>query len=163
MSRDLLNYFMGKEKNLVNIQTGERLKEFAKQFGGIADLERKLGKGRNFFSSYTSGTSALGSEILRELSKMGCDINWLLTGIKSTMIKENSPQYGENINKRLEKLEHRMEEYDLEISLLRKKNERHEAEKKELLESIESLYNGIDKSMPVALALEKLLNSYKTG
>ncbi|MBW7888064.1 MAG: hypothetical protein H3C35_06850 [Bacteroidetes bacterium] len=60
---------------------GERLKLFAeKNFGSVAELERALGKGRNSLSQYIGDRSTPGGQLLLELLKLGCDINWLLSG-----------------------------------------------------------------------------------
>lgn len=60
---------------------GNRLKEFAEAFyGNMAGLARKLGVSQAYFTSYISGRSLPGGEVLIELYNLGCNINWLLTG-----------------------------------------------------------------------------------
>src|SRR5258706_12336164 len=60
---------------------GKRLKEFARsKFSGVAQMERAIDRGVNFFGPYIDGKSKPGSEILRLLAEQGLNVNWLLTG-----------------------------------------------------------------------------------
>jgi len=69
-------------------EIGERLKFFAKKkFGNQAKFARAMGKDLTYFTPYYNGKSYLGGEILSKLVKLGCDINWLLTGEETELQK----------------------------------------------------------------------------
>ncbi len=55
-------------------------------------------------SSYLSGRNAPGALLLVKLVKLGCDIEWLLTGKEREVIKENQKLKAENqqLKERLE-------------------------------------------------------------
>lgn len=98
------------------IEIGIRLKKFAnKFFGSIAALERKLGKPNAFFQNYINGRSYLGGEILRQLSDLGCDVNWLLTGktFNDAVINERLSNLENTFMKDINDLKAQM--YDLKI------------------------------------------------
>jgi transcriptional regulator with XRE-family HTH domain len=60
---------------------GNRLKYYAKDhYGSIRELVKTLDVNESQFSRYLSGTYIPNGEILVKLAKLGCDINWLLTG-----------------------------------------------------------------------------------
>ena len=65
-------------------EIGNRLREFAqKNFSSLAEFGRQFNKDRTFFTPYFNGSSVPGGEILYKLAELGCDITWLLLGIKS--------------------------------------------------------------------------------
>lgn len=60
---------------------GQRIKKFAiARHSSVAELNRAIGKGRNFLGAYVEGRSKPGAEILDALREAGCNINWLLSG-----------------------------------------------------------------------------------
>lgn len=73
-------------------QIAERLKSFMFQyFDGPADLARQLDiSHQSLQSGYLSGRSIPGPDLLVKLSKLGCDIIWLLTDIPNYWINNNS-------------------------------------------------------------------------
>lgn len=63
------------------IEVGKRLREFAKDYGGVGKLAESLNMSIQALSgSYISGKNLPGAEVLARLIDLGCDINWLLTG-----------------------------------------------------------------------------------
>lgn len=58
----------------------ERLYEFANQHGGLREVSRKMGRSDNYLGSYVYGASIPGNKLQEELRKLGCDIEWLMTG-----------------------------------------------------------------------------------
>jgi transcriptional regulator with XRE-family HTH domain len=63
---------------------GERLKEFGiKKFGNVKNFAEALGIKPPSLYNYFNNKSKPGSEFLEQLMQMGCDINWLLTGVTS--------------------------------------------------------------------------------
>ncbi len=57
-----------------------RLKEWAETFGGMAGLERKLGKGRNTLTPYvrTENAPKPGADLLVKFAGLGVNLYWLL-------------------------------------------------------------------------------------
>jgi transcriptional regulator with XRE-family HTH domain len=70
-----------KISHIVNFNLGERLRQFAKQYGGISKLAAALGISQPRLSNYLSGTREISIEIMNKLSDLGCDTNWLMTGL----------------------------------------------------------------------------------
>ncbi|MFC2084941.1 XRE family transcriptional regulator [Bacteroidota bacterium] len=67
------------------IEIGKRLREFIKKkYSTIAEFAEAMDRDKTFFTPYFSGKSIPGGEILAKLRDLGCDINWLLTGIKGS-------------------------------------------------------------------------------
>lgn len=62
------------------MNVAKRLKLFAKTKGGVNELAGVLELTQSGFSRYTSGANLPGALILSKLAKVGCNINWLLTG-----------------------------------------------------------------------------------
>jgi SOS-response transcriptional repressor LexA len=77
------------------VEIGKRLRDFgSKNFNSLTDFEKQLGLAQNTLTKYLSGKSLLGSEYLSKLIDLGCDINWLLHGKRSTgLIKEKGVHY----------------------------------------------------------------------
>jgi len=85
--------------NNSNLPTAERLRLFAKEkFNTIAELERAMGKNKGYLLSYLNGRSMLGGETLKQLSELGCDINWLLTGKNSVSASSETQNVKELLN-----------------------------------------------------------------
>lgn len=74
---------------------GERLKEFSKmRFKSHAELAEKLGIKREQLYPYFNDDSKPGSELLIKLIELGCDVEWLLKGKRSsTLIKSKGVEY----------------------------------------------------------------------
>jgi hypothetical protein len=130
------------------LEIGAKLKEFAKKkFGSIAALERELNKPAAYFQNYINGRSYLGGDILCQLSELGCDINWLLTGEKGDkhIIKEPEGQYnmGEytNLFAEVHALREEIKEYKIMIFDLQRANERLTKENKSLTKTNTELKN----------------------
>lgn len=62
--------------------TGERLRAVADRLhgGNKSELARSLGMQPSSFSKYTDGRRRPGAVVLEKLSRLGVNINWLLTG-----------------------------------------------------------------------------------
>jgi transcriptional regulator with XRE-family HTH domain len=59
---------------------GEKIRLFAESKGiSLAELANLLGMKPQSLQVYISGKSLPGSEILKKLKDLGCDINWLLS------------------------------------------------------------------------------------
>lgn len=73
-------------------KTGSRLRAIAERLhdGNKSDLARSLGMKPNSFSKYTSGRRRPGAVVLEKLSRMGVNVNWLLTG-SGSMFQEGGP------------------------------------------------------------------------
>ena len=74
---------------------GNRLRSFAEEnFQSLADFGRHFGKDRTFFTPYFNGSSVPGGDILKGLAELGCDINWLFQGKRSTgIVREKGVEY----------------------------------------------------------------------
>ena len=77
---------------------GQKLKEFGEtKFKSVTDFAEALGIKREQLYPYYNNTSIPGGEILKRLSELGCDINWLLTGKKNsievTILKDGKEKY----------------------------------------------------------------------
>lgn len=74
------------------VEVGIRLRQFIKQnFSSISEFAAKIEvQPSSFQSTYLKGRSAPGAELLAKLSLLGCDIEWLLTGIEKGK-QEESP------------------------------------------------------------------------
>lgn len=60
---------------------GSRLKLWTKEYcGSLSKLSQKSGIAYPQLSRYANDAAEPGTDILRKLYEMGCDINWLLTG-----------------------------------------------------------------------------------
>lgn len=110
-----------------NVEISLRLKEFVdNKFGGnVAEFARQMGmKRRQDAYPYINGTSIFGGEKLSLLSKLGCDINWLLNGDDNQIngVREKTENYNnmtftdlhqknEELTKELNEL--KIENYDL--------------------------------------------------
>ena len=66
-----------------NMTLGNRLKQFAEsRYSNVAEFSKQLGINRENAYRYFKDVVSPGAELLIRLAEMGCDINWLLTGIK---------------------------------------------------------------------------------
>lgn len=80
---------------------GEKIRIFAENKGfSFAELAELLGMKPQSLQVYLSGKSNPGSEILRKLKDLGCDINWLLTDDHNP-----PPETNQLIQARLKELE----------------------------------------------------------
>ncbi len=67
------------------IEIGARLKQYSEQnYKSHADFARIFGVSPQALTNYYNGRNVPGGEFLSRLSKLGCDLNWLLTGKAST-------------------------------------------------------------------------------
>ncbi len=80
----------------VNINLGERLRQFAKEFGGISKLASELKISQPRLSNYLSGKREVSIEIMNKLSNLGCDVNWLATGMDK---EETSKKFDEMVSR----------------------------------------------------------------
>lgn len=77
---------MGQNQNIGNesslSKTGDRLRAVADRLhaGNKSELARSLGMKPSSFSKYLNGNRRPGAVILEKLSRMGVNVNWLLTG-----------------------------------------------------------------------------------
>lgn len=129
-------------------EIGRRLKEFqGKKFKSISEFAIALGlNNRTQVYDYINGKSYIGGEKLSQLAKLGCDINWLLTGEEKLIVKEKRVDYfgysedetGKKLTEHLLKYTTMLEEKvkalelqitGLEIKLFNKKNETAEVKK----------------------------------
>lgn len=82
---------MGESKNLANESrlsgTGDRLRAVADRLhgGNKSELARSLGMKPASFSKYLDGNRRPGAVVLEKLSRLGVNINWLLTGAGSML------------------------------------------------------------------------------
>ncbi len=144
---------------------GKRLEKFAKEkFKSVAGLARAMGypDARNL-QPYIYDKNEPGSDILKKLISVGCDINWLLTG------NENKPGDGccnsyvqrlEKIEKEIDKL--KIHNYDLinENNEFKKKIEQLSNELLEKNKSIESLFVELGKSKLAATIITELRKKF---
>jgi len=84
-----------KNENLI----GERLKEYAIQYGSSTDLAKNLGLSPQHLNAYISGRSKPGADILIKLKELGCDIDWLLTGTRSEQSTKERQPIAEIVNR----------------------------------------------------------------
>ena len=72
-------------------EIGPRLRSVADRFheGNKSELARSLGMKPSSFAKYLNGDRRPGAVVLEKLSRMGVDINWLLTG-SGTMLDETA-------------------------------------------------------------------------
>jgi hypothetical protein len=77
---------MTKNKKLAK-EIGRRLKDFAdKEYGSIPSLAKEIEMNQSQLQNYVyrkKNQPLPGAEVLLKLRKVGCDINWLLTGEKN--------------------------------------------------------------------------------
>lgn len=73
--------------------TGKRLRALADRLygGNKSDLARSLGMKPTSFVKYTKGRRRPGAIILAKLSRMGVNINWLLTGVGPMLVSGPPP------------------------------------------------------------------------
>lgn len=65
-------------------EIGQRIRVFAKRkYGTLRNLASSLGISPQQLQQYTSGSREPGSKILLKFLRIGCDINWLLSGNES--------------------------------------------------------------------------------
>lgn len=77
------NYDLFEEEKL-RIGIGGRIRIFAKKkYGTLKRLAEAMGISPQQLHQYISGKREPGSRILLKLLKLGCDINWLLSGSES--------------------------------------------------------------------------------
>ena len=65
----------------VNFSLGERLRVFTEQYGGVNKLAKALGISQPRLSNYLGGTRDMPTKLIMKLSDLGCDANWLMTGM----------------------------------------------------------------------------------
>ena len=85
-----------------NAGIGERLRDFAKQFGGPSGLAKEMGISPQQLNDYLSGRRIPGNKMQERLRELGCDTLWLITGKTkietdekySNMVREQAAAYG---------------------------------------------------------------------
>lgn len=81
-----------------NSEIGERIKEFASaNYDSLSDFCKEMGISLQSIYPYLRGESLPGTKFLVQLQKLGCSIDWLLSGQKS-----DSEIMVENIKKIIE-------------------------------------------------------------
>lgn len=72
-----------------------KLKEFAKQKGGVNQLAMITNITQTQLSQYISGTREPGKAILEKIKKAGCDMNWLLNNDDASpaVVRESNVDY----------------------------------------------------------------------
>ncbi len=112
---------MEEEKRLKYVEQGARLREYAEEkYGTLARLERKIDVRQKSLSQYANGRNGMGVDLLTKLALDGCDINWLLTGIKyqrepatDNLVRENiDPRQIYELQTRLEEITKRLEQLE---------------------------------------------------
>jgi plasmid maintenance system antidote protein VapI len=93
---------------------GERLKQFAGLHGGVTALAAMLGISQPRLSNYIRGEHDIPNDLMIKLGEIGCDVNWLMTGITQ---KEVSRRFAELVEKARERPATR-EEYGI-LAILR--------------------------------------------
>ncbi len=67
-----------------NPEIGERLKEFASaNYDSLSEFCKEMGISLQAIYPYLRGESLPGTKFLVQLQKLGCSIDWLLSGKKS--------------------------------------------------------------------------------
>jgi transcriptional regulator with XRE-family HTH domain len=67
-----------------DIEIGNRIKEFAlANFDSLTEFSCEMGMQLQAIYPYINGTSLPGTKILLRMQKIGCSIDWLLSGEKS--------------------------------------------------------------------------------
>lgn len=81
-----------------NVEIGVRIKEFAiSKFGSLSEFCKQMEISLQGIYPYLKGTSLPGAMFLIKMQKLGCSIDWLLSGEKS-----KSEMTVENIKKLIE-------------------------------------------------------------
>lgn len=63
---------------------GNRIKEFGiKNFGSLTEFSKKMNMTVQGLYPYTNGKSLPGALLLLRMKKLGCSIDWLLSGEKT--------------------------------------------------------------------------------
>lgn len=77
-----------------NINIGENLRIFIeKNFKNLAEFAKIFGMSAQSLHKYLTNQRKPGAEILSKLSRLGCDINWLLTNQSQTLISKSDFKY----------------------------------------------------------------------
>lgn len=64
-----------------NLEIANRLREYAiSKFGSLKGLADALGKTSQYMNIYYSGINSPGAKLRKELERLGCDTDWLMTG-----------------------------------------------------------------------------------
>lgn len=88
-----------------NSGIGSRLREFSENFGGPSGLAKAMGVSPQHLNDYLNGRRTVGMKMQARLRKVGCDIEWLITGKShpddhvyftdiSGLLKAQGPNYG---------------------------------------------------------------------
>ncbi|MGD8781132.1 MAG: helix-turn-helix transcriptional regulator [Ignavibacteria bacterium] len=99
---------------------GKRLKDYAKsEHKSVRKLAEKINKRESTISQYINDIRTPGADFLYQLAKLGCDINWLLTGEKyrpsppqDVLVKEEEEEELQliyELQARLDKMNKRLE------------------------------------------------------
>lgn len=71
------------------LEIGKRIKEFAlANFETLTEFSAEIGISLQALYPYIRGTSLPGAKILYDMKKLGCSIDWLLTGEDSNETKK---------------------------------------------------------------------------
>ena len=113
---------MGKEKQYKYVEQGSRLREYAEdKYGTMARLERKIDVRQKSLSQYANGRNGMGVDLLTKLALDGCDINWLLTGVRYQSVPSYYSLVSEKVEqKEIYELKTRLEEITKRLELLEK-------------------------------------------
>ena len=81
---------------------GEKLKEFAKQKGGVLKFAHEIEVNQSQLSAYIANKKEPGKTILEKIKKAGCDMNWLLNNEDASpaVVRESAPLTAQSIHAR---------------------------------------------------------------
>lgn len=102
------NLLNNKVKEISALEVGKRLRNFAiDNFGSIENLAKVMGvTSTTLKSNYISGRSIPGGAFLFRLYRLGCDINWLLSGVETSDLKKfNEGDYNDYKNLKMKCIE----------------------------------------------------------
>jgi|GEM_PF-1569451 len=102
---------------------GERLRIFANYIGNLSKLATLINMSPSSLDAYLIGRSKPGTEILQRLLKLGCNINWLLSG-EGEMLINNKSSPGQDIETIKAEYEEKISNLEKEISNLEKEIEK---------------------------------------
>lgn len=106
-----------------NNDIGQRIKQFAKKLGiPLNDLADRLGISNQNLSAYVNNKRLPGALYLIKFLKLGCNINWLLSGHGDILMKNSTFILSENDI--IKQLEYKLEDNEVIIrSLIREINQ----------------------------------------
>ena len=106
----------------MNETTGDRLRQFAIQnFGSVTALCEALKMTPQGLYAYISNRSKPGSSLQEKLRAVGCDIEWLMTGVK-----KDTAETTQRIAKTMDEREVYIRVLEIEVRSLREKVQTYE-------------------------------------